>query len=185
MSPSKRPAVSTAFNRFLYAGVGDDKNGMELTLLSAFARQNVDPWEQAADLSRLPGEAATRALATLLGALPGQGSLLERTVRAKALLVLLPQPAEIRRSEIPRAPAGTSHRSGRTTGLAMVLIYFASMLIGAWWFGSHAPAEDVTQPVTAVVPDNPPPSLHPVHAPANGGSAAVGAANGGPGESGS
>jgi hypothetical protein len=148
MTLLQRPTVSTAFNRFLYAGVGDDKNGMELTLLSVFARQDVDPWEQAADLSRLPGEAAIRVLATLLDALPGQESLDERRARAARLIVLLPQPAEIRRSETPPR-AKTPHRGGQATGLAMVVIYFASMLIGAWWFGTHAPLEDATQPVTA------------------------------------
>ena len=145
-----RSAVSTAFNRFLYAGVGDDKNGMELTLLSAFARQNVDPWQQAAALSRLPGEAAIRALATLLGALPEQGSLLQRTALAERLILLLPQPSETRRCDTPPSLRATdAKRGGQATGLAMVLIYFAAMLLGAWWFGSHAPVEDATQPVTA------------------------------------
>jgi hypothetical protein len=156
MVTSNRSAVSTAFNRFLYAGVGDDANGMELTLLSAFARQNVDPWQQAADLSRLPGEAAIRALATLLDALPGQGSLLQRTALAERLILLLPQPSETRRRDTPPSlrpslRATDARRNGHTTGLAMVLIYFAAMLVGAWWFGSHAPMQDAAQPDTARV----------------------------------
>jgi hypothetical protein len=150
MVTSNRSAISTAFNRFLHAGVGDDTNGMELTLLSALARQNVDPWQQAADLSRLPQDAAIRALATLLDALPGQGCLLQRTALAERLILLLPQPAQILRRDTPPSPRGTdARRAGETTGLAMVLIYFAAMLVGAWWIGSHAPMGDASQPVSA------------------------------------
>ena len=55
-------AVSTArlgseFEKFLYAAVGEDHNGMPLTVLSALARVDVDPWEEAAKLMQLPKDA--------------------------------------------------------------------------------------------------------------------------------
>jgi hypothetical protein len=53
----------------MYAAVGDDDNGMSLTVLSALARQNVDSWEQAAALSRLPAESAHTKPVALLEAL--------------------------------------------------------------------------------------------------------------------
>ena len=33
------------FDQFLYASGGDDANGMPLTVLSALARMDVDPWD--------------------------------------------------------------------------------------------------------------------------------------------
>jgi hypothetical protein len=44
---------------------------MMLSVVSALARTGVDPWGEAAELSRLPRRAATERLAALLAALPG------------------------------------------------------------------------------------------------------------------
>jgi hypothetical protein len=69
------PAASVSFfrsefNEFLYAPIGSETNGMTLSVLSAFARLNVDPWEEAAQLSELPRETAAQRLATLIARLP-------------------------------------------------------------------------------------------------------------------
>jgi len=63
------PRLGREFDRFLYASVGDDQNGMPLTVLSALARMDVDPWEEASKLTQLPPESAVTQLASLLGAL--------------------------------------------------------------------------------------------------------------------
>jgi hypothetical protein len=57
------------FNQFLFAPIGEDKNGMLVSVLSGLARSDVDPWQEAAKLAQLPGEAATKELAALIGAL--------------------------------------------------------------------------------------------------------------------
>ena len=36
------------FDDFLCASIGEEENGMALSVMSAFARRNVDPWEEAA-----------------------------------------------------------------------------------------------------------------------------------------
>ena len=53
------PGASVSFFRpefddFLYAAIGSDKDEMPLSVLSALARLNIDPWEEAAELSELP-----------------------------------------------------------------------------------------------------------------------------------
>jgi hypothetical protein len=63
------PLPGCQFDRFLYASVGEDTNGMPLTVLSALARMNVDPWEEASKLTQLPPASAITQLAGLLGAL--------------------------------------------------------------------------------------------------------------------
>ena len=70
------PASSAAFfkpefDRFLHAPIGADGNGMPLSVLSALTRLNVDPWEEAADLSELSENTAAERLASLIGRLPG------------------------------------------------------------------------------------------------------------------
>ena len=60
--------LGSEFDSFLFASIGED--AMLLTVLSALARSNVDPWEEAARLARMPKEAATKSLALLIAALP-------------------------------------------------------------------------------------------------------------------
>lgn len=52
--------------RFLHASVGEDRKGDGVTVLSALARLNLDPWEEAADLAALGREAAGARLGSLL-----------------------------------------------------------------------------------------------------------------------
>lgn len=58
------------FNDFLFAFVGEEKNGADLTVLSALSRLDMDPWEEAARLSGLTREMATTALAATIHSLP-------------------------------------------------------------------------------------------------------------------
>src|ERR1700742_3475712 len=70
MNGPTTPAVfamrTSAFNDFLYAPVGEEENGMVLTALSALARLGVDPWAEAARLSALPRDAATKRLSAII-----------------------------------------------------------------------------------------------------------------------
>lgn len=80
------------FDDFLYAPIGEESNGMQLSVLSALARQNVDPWEEAAMLTRLPGETAMRKLAALIAALPnGPAARIDPETIAARLVALLPE----------------------------------------------------------------------------------------------
>ena len=68
-----RPEYSlchSEFNDFLFAVVGEEKSGAQLTVLSALARLDLDPWGEASRLTGLPEEAATNALADTILSLP-------------------------------------------------------------------------------------------------------------------
>src|SRR6185312_3985330 len=58
-------SLSATYDDFLFAQVGEDANGIGLSILSALARMNVDPWEEA-------GRSAAIA-ARLVGLLPQRG----------------------------------------------------------------------------------------------------------------
>jgi hypothetical protein len=57
-----------------YAPIAEESNGMLLSVLSALARLNVDPWDEASRLARSPRGAATLFLTILIAALPGGAS---------------------------------------------------------------------------------------------------------------
>ena len=143
-APTSSP--TSAFNPFLYATVGDDKNGMALTVLSVFARQDVDTWQEAADWSRLSGETAIQRITSRLETIPGDPSLIDRAAIAQRLLALLPRPRAVAGPPgriFGRLPAGI--KSIGSSGLSVVLIYLALMVVGEWIFaasvGPSAPAQ--------------------------------------------
>ena len=91
------PAVSVTFYRpefdnFLFALIGADRNHMPVSVLSALARLDVDPWEVAAELTELSKDAAAHKLAALFARMPG-GRLAQADPRASAesLVELLPR----------------------------------------------------------------------------------------------
>jgi len=92
------PAASVSFfnaefNEFLYAPIGSERNGMTLSLLSALARLNTDPWEEAAELSQLPKQTATLKLAAMIARLPpGAWAQVDCYAIADRLIKLLPRP---------------------------------------------------------------------------------------------
>src|SRR5580658_364583 len=63
-------ALAAEFDDFLFASIGEERNGMLLSVASALARLDVDPWQEAANLAQLPGTTATRRLTSLIAALP-------------------------------------------------------------------------------------------------------------------
>ena len=85
------PRLGPEFDNFLFAPIGEDRNGMLLSVLSALTRLDVDPWQEAAKLARLPVEAAARRLAGLLAGLPvGATAHPDPGPTAARLIALLP-----------------------------------------------------------------------------------------------
>ena len=67
---SSPEALRADLHPFLYALIGEEKSGMQLSVLSALARQNLDPWEQAQVWSEASEGVAIRELSSLIAALP-------------------------------------------------------------------------------------------------------------------
>jgi hypothetical protein len=58
-------------DRFLFAEVGAEQNGIPLSMVSALTRLGLDPWDEAGRLSSLGKREATEQLARLIADLPG------------------------------------------------------------------------------------------------------------------
>jgi hypothetical protein len=85
------PLLGREFDNFLFAPIGDDQNGPPLSVVSALARLEVDPWKEAAGLARMPREEAKERLTSLIASLPnGSASQSPKAIAAR-LIALLPQ----------------------------------------------------------------------------------------------
>lgn len=65
-----RPSVDRAFDGFLQASIDEDRKERLLSVMSALARLDLDPWKEAAELAALPTHAAIERLAGLIASLP-------------------------------------------------------------------------------------------------------------------
>lgn len=96
---------------FLFAPLWDEKNGTPLSVLSALARLDIDPWAEAARLAALPKDAAASALAVILRRLPLHQSVKPDTgAAAERVVTLLPDGGSATTVEGTMAP-----RRGRLT----------------------------------------------------------------------
>ena len=78
-------------NDFLLAVIDEAPNGTQLTVLSALAQANVDPWEEAARLSAMSKVTAEKALVSVFDKVPGRNwSPSEEATIAARLVELLP-----------------------------------------------------------------------------------------------
>ena len=85
------PLIGSEFDEFLGASIGEDQNGTGLTVLSAFARLNVDPWQEATSLALMPRNEAVVRLNALIDALPSEPAIeIPSGTIAADLVALLP-----------------------------------------------------------------------------------------------
>lgn len=114
------------FDGFLFAPIGEDANGMLLSVASVLARLNIDPWQEAANLADLPREAAIGHLATLLRKMahPSCGQR-DPLAIARRLVLLLPAKGAL-------SPQWPVFRMLNRSPLAMAVMYvvFVALVVG-------------------------------------------------------
>jgi hypothetical protein len=135
--------LSSEYDDFLFAPIADDAAGVPQTVLTTLARLNLDPWDEAATLFRLPRDSATERLASLI-AVPA--------ATAMRLVKLLHEPTTKR----PRFAAATPQRLTdtpvkRVSKTVYYLLAIAFLLIGLWAMAigqPRIPAESTPAPAT-------------------------------------
>jgi len=88
--PARFSLLHSDLNDFLFASVGDQRNGMPLNVVSALTRLDVDPWEEAARLAALPKALAAEALEPMIARLPIFRRQQSDLVISQRLVELLP-----------------------------------------------------------------------------------------------
>ncbi|HEY1301822.1 MAG TPA: hypothetical protein VGF07_15085 [Stellaceae bacterium] len=87
-------------DEFLFATVGEETEGVSLSVISALVRLGLDPWQEAGRLSSLSSREAAEQMARLIAELPGSFRPLEEAREiARHLVGLLPK------HDIPRVAA--------------------------------------------------------------------------------
>lgn len=119
------------FEPFLFAPIGEEPNGMTVSVLSGLSRLDLDPWEEAARLSQLSKERAIAALSLCIGRLPlGTWQLSDTTSIASHLVELLPRHDPEVRADVRTPRVAEKNNAG---SLALWLIaagIAASLLLG-------------------------------------------------------
>ena len=157
-SPVSR--LASEFDDFLFAPVGEERNGMSLSVLSTLARLDLDPWQEAAKLAGAPGQIATERLASLITSLPGRPStLLDSRTTAATLIALLPRRAVTNAALGKTLPGGGAINN--PWAIAFMIVMALTMGI-QWAITSHQPSTKTDSSVAAasgtVSPHIPPPS---------------------------
>lgn len=136
---------------------------MLLSVLSALARLNVDPWQEAAKLAQLPSATATERLTSLIAALPdGPSAQRDPGTIAARLIALLPRQAG---SNVP--PPGTALSAGAASNFpaAIYVISMAVVLGVLFIIGNHLPLAQIGKAhapaPSAAITQLPPPSSGP------------------------
>ncbi|MDB6010194.1 MAG: hypothetical protein JWL65_2444 [Gammaproteobacteria bacterium] len=157
------PPLGFEFDNFLFALVGEDRNGMPLSVVSVLARMELDPWVEAASLADLPAETAARKLAAWLDALPDPTlKAASPDTRAARLIALLPR-RKTPNSPPPVAATGAVAGTGAVapakpralTKAILVAIYLIlSLCIQLFIARREAPAspELMHAPASTIVP---------------------------------
>lgn len=122
------------FERFLYASVGEDRNGYVVTVLSTLARLGLDPWAETADLVTLGREAARTRLGTLLARFRDVPTLAsDHGMVARDLSQLLPE--DPKSGSLKRAASTAAVGRPGTSGaiwavLAIIFVLFQMFMVG-------------------------------------------------------
>ncbi len=126
------PWFGHEFDNFLFAKIGENNNGLPLTVVSMLGRSNLDPWAEAASLTKLSKEIATQRLASLLRALPNSSLQQDTGTIATRLIALLPLQTNSKvRLPVLTAGAGAAAHPRALMQVLLIGLYIACLLATA------------------------------------------------------
>jgi hypothetical protein len=129
--------LGAEFDAFLFAPIGNEANGHPLSVISALARLDLDPWQEAVSLSNLSALAATQRLTSLIATLPGGlANHFPPAAIAARLAGLLPTIAVT--TEAKRQP-DADDRVKLKSGLVMGGVFFL-VVLGSQWVAGYKDA---------------------------------------------
>lgn len=119
------------YDAFLFAEVGDDRTGAAVTVLSALARLDLEPWTEARKLSRLDPEDAQVRLTTHFEAMTDIPALaLASESRAAKLVSLLPKRAPLRVSK----PFEAGNNNSSKVSISWTMMALVGVVVLTWFF---------------------------------------------------
>jgi hypothetical protein len=129
--PRAYAPIFPEFDAFLFASVGEEVDGVPLSVLSALARLGLDPREEAARLAHLTREAAVDQLARMIARLYDQRwSASEAWRIASGLVERLPMMGGAAAKDGRAAPGTKSTIGFRSPSFLIYLALALAMLVG-------------------------------------------------------
>lgn len=129
--------ANSKFDDFLYEPIGDDANGVTISMFSGLSRLEIDPWRESARISALPVDLASRAIAERIGQLQISTWDISHNVRVASRLVKL-LPTHERRVALP---GPKSRRSLLSLATWLVLALGIGLTL-VNWLGKSSPNVD-------------------------------------------
>jgi hypothetical protein len=132
---------------------------MLLSVISAFARLDIDPWQEATSLAKLPEKAATERLKSLIAALP-EGPSARQTpgTIAERLVPLLPCRRVSPSLASGAMQSGADDATKFRTGVYVVVAFYIVALGAQWIVGIQQPPahqDDAATPASIEAPQSP------------------------------
>ena len=126
---SDHPVINppSEFDDFLFAVICEERNGAALSVLSALARTDVDPWDEAARIATLDAASARDAVAAMVDRAMGRGTSAQKAMTVERLIRLLPRQYAATRP----TPYVALSRAVKTPDLGLQVLIF---LVGWWSF---------------------------------------------------
>lgn len=115
------------FDDFLFAVICEERDGAELSVLSALARTDVDPWEEAAHIATLDAAGARDAVTAMVDRAMYRGTSAQKASTVERLIQLLPRQYAATR---PASYVAVS-RAVKAPDFSMQVLIF---LVGWWSF---------------------------------------------------
>jgi len=151
--PTGPTRLEARFDGFLFAQIRDDRDSEPLSVVSALARLDLDPWAEAAALAVLPVEAAAQRLAALLAKQPvGSPTPDVSAASVRCLVALLPQPA----SRVRNSPSVVAQGDLRHTRIVSLLLLAVLATVAVGVLGGRVAAPTATYSGGAAMPPDPP-----------------------------
>jgi hypothetical protein len=126
--------LDSRYDEFLFAEVGEQPNGMSMSMASAFARLGLDPWEEAARLAVLPASAARTSLAGMVARMPDVALGAADSAKLIGDLMLLLSPRGQISAEAVPVPKAAWRRAGlQLDSRWLVAAIAVEFLIAAGW----------------------------------------------------
>jgi hypothetical protein len=134
------------YDAFLFAPIGEERNGMLLSVLSALARLDLDPWREAAELAGMPRQIAKQRLTSLIQSLPvGPQTRPKPEAISTRLIALLPNGAGPSVASSGPFPVADPILNSKTLMYALLInLLFLAGMTGAQWAESSPPPSSAT-----------------------------------------
>jgi hypothetical protein len=143
--------LKSDFDEFLFASIGEDSSGAPVSMLTALARLDVDAWEEAANLARMPRESAAERLAKLLESIPNSPAKAESATIATRLIALLHRkptaPARVEATLPPSDPPIRSDKRNPAVYYFIGMLAVTALIIFVVWRWASAGPQRSAPPV--------------------------------------